>query len=217
MANYKIGDTRDLGACSACGNVIVIETENDGVFHPQRCGNPVKLRDGSWLCGSCLKKLRVKYPQEYRMDPKLKKNLPYERTSELTAEEAKKELEHVHDYLEDLREKYGFLQAVFSVEHVEVKKGGLLKPSLVTVTGHVIYGSFSALDEVGFGSGGGQKAKISCLNEPHSPLPVSDMTIQRGTNKLLIAYAWAEGGEEAAFIFQEKNLTLRPGDLLVKD
>ena len=217
MANYKIGDTRDLGACSVCGNVIVIEAENDGVFHPQRCGNPVKLRDGSWLCGSCLKKLRVKYPQEYRMDPKLKKNLPYERTSELTAEEAKEGLKYAHNYLEDLREKYGFLQAVFSVEKVDVIKGGFLKPSLFTVTGHVIYGSFSALDEVGLGSNGGQRAKISCLYEPHSPVPASEAAIQRGTNTLLIDYAWAEGGEEATFIFVEKNLNLKPGDLIVKD
>ena len=216
MANYKIGDTRDLGTCSACGNVIVIEAEN-GLFRTQRCGNPVKLKDGSWLCGSCLRKLRVKYTQEYRMDPKQNKLLPCERTCELTAEEAKKELEHVHDYLEDLREKYGFHQAVFSVERVDVKKGGFLKPSLFTVTGHVIYGSFSALDAVGIGSNSGQKATISCLYEPHSPVPVSDTTIQRGTNSLLIDYAWAEGGEEAAFIFQEKNLNLKPGDLIVRD
>ena len=68
MAEYRIGDTLDLGSCSACGNVIVIEPDN-GLFRPQGCGNPVRLADGSWLCGSCLRKLRVKYPQEYRMDP----------------------------------------------------------------------------------------------------------------------------------------------------
>ena len=216
MANYKIGDTRDLGACVACGNVIVIEPDNDGMFHPQRCGNPVKLKDGSWLCGSCLKKLRVKYPQEYRMEPKQKRILPYERASELTAEAAKKELEHVHDFLEGLRERYGFHQAVFFVENVEVKKGGFLKPSLFTVTGHVVYGSFSALDEVCIGKKK-KKAMIRCLHEPYSPVPVSDMTIQRGTNKLLIDYAWAEGGEVASFIFQEKSLDLKPGDLIVRD
>ncbi len=216
MANYKIGDTRDLGACSACGNVIVIETDN-GLFRPQRCGNPVKLADGSWLCGSCLRKLRVKYPQEYRADPKGKKMLLYERVSELTAEKARKELEHVHDYLEDLRERYGFHQAVLYVENVDVKKGGLLKPSFYTVTGHVLYGTFTPLDEVSIGTNGGQKVKIGCLEEPHGSVPVSDATIQRGTNKLLIDYAWAEGGEEAAFIFQEKNLNLKPGDLIVRD
>ena len=216
MAEYRIGDTRDLGACSACGNVIVIEPDN-GLFRPQRCGNPVKLADSSWLCGSCLRKLRVKYPQEYRMDPKHKKMLLFERASELTAKGAKAELEHIHDYLEDLREKYGFHQAVFSVEKVDVKKGGFLKPSFFTVTGHVIYGTFTPLDEVSIGINGRQKAKISCLDNPHSPVPVSDTTIQSGTNKLLIDYVWAEGGEEAAFIFQEKNLNLHPGDLIVKD
>lgn len=216
MANYKIGDTRDLGACCACGNVIVIEADN-GLFRPQRCGNPVKLKDGSWLCGSCLRKLRVKYPQEYRADPKGKKMLLYERVSELTAAEARKELEHVHDYLEDLREKYGFHQAVFYVENVDVKKGGFLKPSFFTVTGHVLYGTFTPLDEVSIGTNGGQTVKICCLEEPHSPVPVSDATIHRGTNRLLIDFAWAEGGEEAAFIFQEKALNLKPGDLIVKD
>ena len=39
-------------------------------------------------------------------------------------------LEKLKDgYLEDLREQYGFHQAVFSVENVDVKKGGFLKPS----------------------------------------------------------------------------------------
>ena len=216
MAEYRIGDTRDLGACSACGNVIVIETDN-GLFRPQRCGNPVKLKDGNWLCGSCLRKLRIKYPQEYRMDPKGKKMQPYERVADLTTEEAKQELEKIHDYQEDIREKYGFRQAVFSVENVVVKKGGFLKPSFFTVTGHVIYGTFTPLDEVSIGINSGQKVKISCLDNPHSSVPVSDLTIQRGTNKLLIDYVWAEGGEEAAFIFQEKSLNLKPGDLIVKD
>ncbi|MBQ3404970.1 MAG: hypothetical protein IJG63_06100 [Oscillospiraceae bacterium] len=216
MANYKIGDTRDLGACSACGNVIVIEAEN-GLFRPQRCGNPVKLADGNWLCGSCLRKLRIKYPQEYRLDTKQKKMLPYERAGELTAEEAERELGQIHDYLEDLREKYGFHQAVFSVEKADVKKGGLLKPSLYTVTGHVIYGTFTPLDEVSIGLNGGQKALISCLYYPHSITPVSDIQIQQVTGKLVIDYAWAEGGEEAAFIFREKSLNLKPGDIIVKD
>ena len=140
MAEYRIGDTRDLGSCSACGNVIVIEPDN-GLFRPQGCGNPVRLADGSWLCGSCLRKLRVKYPQEYRMDPKGKKMQPYERAADLTADKAKQELDQVHDYLEDLREKYGFHQAVFSVENVDVKKGGFLKPSFFKVTGHVWFSS----------------------------------------------------------------------------
>ncbi len=151
------------------------------------------------------------------MDPKGKKMQPYERVSDLTAEEAKQELEQAHDYLEDLREKYGFHQAVFFVENVDVKKGGFLKPSFYTVTGHVLYGTFTPLDEVSIGTNGGQKVKIGCLEEPHGSVPVSDATIQRGTNKLLIDYAWAEGGEEAAFIFQEKNLNLKPGDLIVRD
>ena len=216
MAEYRIGDTRDLGSCSACGNVIVIEPDN-GLFRPQGCGNPVKLADGSWLCGSCLRKLRVKYPQEYRMDPKGKKMQPYERAADLTADKAKQELDQVHDYLEDLREKYGFHQAVFSVENVDVKKGGFLKPSFFKVTGHVIYGTFTPLDEVSIGMNSGQKVKISCLDNPHSSVPVSDTTIQSGTNKLLIDWAWVEGGEEAAFIFQEKSLNLKPGDLIVRD
>ncbi len=216
MAEYRIGDTRDLGACSACGNVIVIETDND-LFRVQGCGNPVKLADGSWLCGSCLRKLRVKYPQEYRMDPKGKKKQPYEQAAELTADEAKQELEQAHDYLEDLREKYGFHQAVFSVEKVDVKKGGFLKPPFITVTGHVIYGAFYSLDEVNIGAVGGQRSKISCLYYPYSPNPVSDIAIQRVTGKLVIDFVWAEGGEEATFIFQDKSLKLKPGDLITKD
>ena len=105
----------------------------------------------------------------------------------------------------------------FSVENVDVKKGGFLKPSFFKVTGHVLYGTFTPLDEVSIGMNSEQKVKIRCLDNPHSPVPVSDTTIQRGTNKLLIDWSWAEGGEEAAFIFQEKSLNLKPGDLIVKD
>ena len=143
------------------------------------------------------------------MDPKGKKMQPYERAADLTADKAKQELDQVHDYLEDLREKYGFHQAVFSVENVDVKKGGFLKPSFFKVTGHVIYGTFTPLDEVSIGMNSGQIVKISCLDNPHSSVPVSDATIQCGTNKLLIDWAWVEGGEEAAFIFQEKSLNLK--------
>ena len=103
------------------------------------------------------------------------------------------------------------------MENVDVKKGGFLKPSFFKVTGHVIYGTFTPLDEVSVGMNSGQKVKISCLDNPHSSVPVSDTTIQRGTNKLLIDWAWVEGGEEAAFIFREKSLNLKPGDLIVKD
>ena len=212
---YKIGDTRDLGTCAACGNVIVIEAEN-GLFRPQRCGNPVKLQDG-WLCGSCLRRLRVKYPQQYRRDSRPRLTEPYEPAGELPAEEACRELEQIHDHLEDLREKYGFLQAVFAVEQVDVKKAGLFKPPFITVTGHVLYGAFYSLDKVSVGAKGGQQATIACLYYPHSSTPISELQIDRMHNRLLIDYAWAEGGEVAAFVFQDKSLNLKPGDLIVKD
>lgn len=212
---HTIGETRDLGSCTACGNVISIETDN-GAFLPQRCGNPVKLKDEKWLCGSCIRKLRIKYPQEYRMVPAQHRMQPFERVSDLTSDEAIRELSQIHACLEDLREKYGFHQAVFAVEKVDVKKGGFLKPPFITVTGHVIYGTFYSLDDVTVGLNGGQTARISCLYEPNSIRPVSDQEISRMRNPLLIDYAWAEGGEETAFIFQDKNLKLNPGDLIVK-
>lgn len=212
---YKIGDTRDLGKCTVCGNVIVIET-NNAVFRPQRCGNPVKLKDEKWLCGTCLRKLRIKYQQEYRMDPVQHRMQPYEHVSELTSDEAISELSQIHAYLEDLREKNGYHHAVFAVEKVEVKKGGFLKPPFITVTGHVVYGTFYSLDDVTVGMNRGQTAKISCLYEPHSITPISDMQIGTMRNSLLIDYAWVDGGEEIAFIFQDKSLNLKPGDFIVK-
>ena len=212
---YRIGDTRELGSCAACGNGITIEPDN-GLFRAQRCGNPVKLRDGNWLCGSCLRKLRVKYPQEYRMDPVQHRLTPFERVGELTAAEACRELGQVHDYLEGLRAQYGFHQAVFYVEKVDVKKAGFLKPPFITAEGHVVYGTFYSLDDVQIGNSG-KTARISCLYEAHSPIPVSDTVISRMTGKLVIDFAWAEGGEETAFIFQDKNLDLKPGDLIFKD
>ena len=211
---YKVGDSRDLGTCSACGNVIVIEAEND-LFKPQRCVNPVKLADGTWLCGSCLRKLRVKFPQRYAAVVK-PMTPPYETVSELTAEDARRELGSIHAFQEGLRERYGFRQAAFYVENVQTQKAGLLKPPYVTVTGHVIYGTFYPLDEVCIGPGGGQQYKICCLDYPHRNLPLDDLKIDRLTGKLVIDKAWADGGEEAAFVFRDKGLNLRPGDVLVK-
>ncbi len=212
---YKVGDSRDLGACAACGNAIVVEAEND-LFKPQRCGNPVRLKDGAWLCGSCLRKLRVKFPQRYASAAGRPKPEPYESACELTAEDARRELESVRAFREDLRERYGFRQAAFVVEDVRTQKAGLLKPPYVTATGHVVYGAFYALDDVAIGPGGDRNYTIRCLDYPHGSQPVDELRIDRLTGKLVIDRAWADGGEEAAFVFQDKGLSLKPGDVLVK-
>lgn len=151
------------------------------------------------------------------MDPVQHLMQPYERSGELTSDEAIRELSKIHAYLEDLREKYNFHQAVFAVEKVDVTKGGFLKPPFITVTGHVVFGTFYSLDDVTVGLSGGQAARISCLYEPHGRKPVSDLEIRSNRNSLLIDYSWANGGEEIAFIFQDKKLTLKQGDLIVKD
>ena len=85
------------------------------------------------------------------MDPVLHQTQPFERVSELTSDEAISELSQSHAYPEDLREKYGFHNAVFAVEKVDVKKGGFLKPPFITVTGHVVYGTFYSLDDISVG------------------------------------------------------------------
>ncbi|MBR2742784.1 MAG: hypothetical protein IKD89_04255 [Clostridia bacterium] len=215
MAGYKIGDTRDLGYCAACGNVITIEA-NNGIFRPQRCGNPVKLKDGEWLCGSCLRKLRVKYPQDYKPDPVQKAIMPFESAAGLDAAEARRELSAAHDHLESLREKYGFHQAVFLVEDVKKEKSGFLKAPFITVTGHVIYGTFYPYDEAACGNAG-YKAQIIAFETPHGGLAVNEQTLRRWKPHDLISYAWVDGGEEAAFVFRDKSLNLKPGDVIIKD
>ncbi len=212
---YKLGESRDLGACAACGNVIVIEAENE-LFKPQRCGNPVRLKDGAWLCGSCLRKLRVKFPQQYNAAASQSTAKFFESVGALTTEDARRELNGIHAFQEDLRARYGCRLAAFHVEDVKTQKAGLLKPPYVTVTGHVIYGAFYALDDVSVGPGGGQAFRIRCLNYPYSALPLDDMKIDRLTGKLVIDKAFAEGGEGAAFVFRDKGLNVKPGDVLVK-
>ncbi|MBR3417589.1 MAG: hypothetical protein IKG82_02735, partial [Oscillospiraceae bacterium] len=76
--------------------------------------------------------------------------------------------------------------------------------------------TFYSLDDVTVGLNGGQTARISCLYEPQSRKPVSDLEIRSNRNSLLIDYSWADGGEEIAFIFQDKSLKLNPGDFIVK-
>ena len=42
------------------------------------------------------------------------------------------------------------------------------------------------------------------------------VTTSKDTSDEAIARATAEGGEEASFVFREKSLSLKPGDLIVK-
>ena len=96
------------------------------------------------------------------------------------------------------------------------EKSGFLKAPFITVTGHVIYGTFYPYDEAACGNAG-YKAQIIAFETPHGGLAVNEQTLRRWKPHDLISYAWVDGGEEAAFVFRDKSLNLKPGDVIIKD
>ena len=85
----------------------------------------VRLKDGSYMCGSCVRRLRVMYPLQYTFDEKKREVVTKDPLRELTADEALAANGQVVTYREDLREQYGFHNAVFVVDAIAESREGL--------------------------------------------------------------------------------------------
>jgi hypothetical protein len=161
------------------------------------------LKDGR-VCAACLRKLRPMYPlilsrdkkgNEVRQDP----------VAELTAAEAAERLKSAVAFIEELRAKYGYHNAVFAVESVTVEKGGLMKPPTCYAVGRVIYGCFEPEDDIRLLHGGGSAGTVlTCVRR----------VVAGGAGS---AMDQGLGGQPCALEFTGKGLACEPGDLIVRD
>ena len=184
----------DTGACPICGRAL------------SRFTTHVTLKDDTKICRDCENKLRVKSPLSYYIRSRGTKRYRKDPLQELTLMEFLAELEGVKEYVEDLREKYGF-NAVYQVEDITMEPNGWFDPPLIFAKGRVVYGFFDIGDKVRVVRRGvGVDAEIKGINR------------QFGEEQDIID--WEHRGEPGypcdSIVFSQKDLIVAPGDIIVK-
>ena len=206
-----------FGSCPICGRTALGKYGGTGQLTRIDVPGAVALKDGSYLCGSCVLKLRVMYPLQYTYDEKKIEVVKKDPLRELTAQEAKEADGQVVAFREDLREQYGFHNAVFTVESMAQVSGGLLKPPMVTVFGRVVYGSFRMMEEVTVLSGGKEtKAELEFVENYDDRGPIGPDYIKDRLRNSDPGAHTAEAGYSCKLVVQAKGLAIQPGDLIVK-
>jgi hypothetical protein len=185
------GNTIEKGFCSLCGRAL-LPPEGFGV-----------LKDGR-VCAACLRKLRPMYPLTVGWDKK-GKEVRQDPVAELTAAQAAESLKSAAAFIEELRAKYGYHNAVFAVESVTVEKGGFMKPPTCYAVGRVIYGCFEPEDKIRLLHGSGS-AETVVAGVRRRVSGGAGSTIDQGL-----------GGQPCAVEFSGKGLVCEPGDLIVRD
>ena len=207
-----------LGNCLICGRE-ALRAREGGELTMIEGPNALRLKDGSSLCGSCVRKLRVMYPVQCQFDEAKRTVVKKDPFSELSKEEALQANAEVVSFRESLREQYGFRNAVFVVDAMAETKGGFLQPPLVTVFGQVLYGSFFMQDEVTILSGGNEmKASVVLVDSYEHRIPIDAVSlkdlIRRTADPGRIV---GENGYPCKLLIQEKGISVKHGDLIVKD
>lgn len=207
-----------FGSCPICGRTALGKYGGTGQLTGIEGNGAIALKDGSYLCGSCVLKLRLMFPLQYTYNEKKHEVAKSDPLRELTTAEAIEANGQVVAFREDLREQYGFHNAVFTVESMAQVSGGLLKPPMVTVFGKVIYGSFRMMEEVTILSGGKEtKAELEFVEEYEDRGPIGAEYIKNRLRLSDPGANTAENGYSCKLVVQAKGLALQPGDLIVKD
>lgn len=187
--NKKEEFRQGMGLCAICGRIAYAVYD----------GGAIKLKDGSNLCGSCVRRVRFLYPVQ---KPQFKNGIiiPCDPLSDLTADEVRAALEHAGEKLEALREQYAFHNAVFRVDSFSSEKQGLFKAPRNAFSGYVLYGRFNLGETVRLIHGKEVTeitlADIEGLYPPGRP---------------------GEAGYASVLYAVQKGLNVLPGDLIVKD
>ena len=112
---------------------------------------------------------------------------------------------------------------MYVVDNVEAVPGsGRFEPPVINVYGHVLYGTFFIDDTVMLRHGGNTamiRLRRGKVIKSASPVPITAEDIKDEERSYL--FTWhAEGtapeGYPFQFIFNEKDLTIEAGDLIVK-
>ena len=206
-----------LGNCLICGRVALSEREG-GVLTMVEGPRARRLKDGGSLCSSCVRKLRVMYPLQYRFDETKRTVVKKDPLSEISTEEALQANTEAVAFRENLREQYGFRNAVFVVDAMAEEKGGFLQPPLVTVFGQVLYGSFYMQDEVTILSGGNEiKATVLMVDTYELRIPIDTTSLKEWMRRTADpGRIVGETGYLCKLLIQEKGISVNQGDLIVK-
>ena len=180
---------QDMGLCAIC----------ERIAHNVYGGGAMKLKDGSNLCGSCVRRVRFLYPVQ---KPQLKKGMIIrcDPLSELTAGEVRAAMEQAGEKLEALREQYAFHNAVFRVDSFSVEKQGLFKAPKNAFSGYVLYGRFNL----------GETVKLIHGND------VTEIKLE-DIGDLYPPGRPGEAGYASLLYAVQKGIIAQPGDLIVKD
>ncbi len=180
------------------------------------CGTPFQsnetsflLCDESPLCPGCVSKVRLLYPlvgTKSGVDPLRNQTLA-------TYQEAAK---RAYGYREELRKAHDNHSAVFVVDKVQIGRAGLLKKPIVHAFGHVLYGTFFALDTVLIQ----RKKENKPVQLRACPRDCPENTLVTDLHAEYLQHDGdfvANEGYEAIFLFEGKGLHIQPGTMIVKD
>ena len=207
---------QNQGYCPICGKAALTKYGSTGLLTMIRGPEALRLRDGSHLCGSCVRKLRVMYPLQGSFDEETREYVTYDPLLELDMNQALEANGQVSAYRESLRENYGFRSAVFVVDAAAESREGLFRAPLTTFFGQVLYGSFWMLDDVTILSGGKEtKASIAAIDDYRFRIPRSDL--KEWMRRIDPADKVGENGYPCSLVVQGKGIAVQPGDLIVKD
>ena len=206
-----------LGSCLICGRVALSAREG-GVLTMIEGPNARRLKDGGSLCASCVRRLRVMYPLQYRFDEAKRTVVKKDPLSEISTEEALQANTEVVSFRENLREQFGFRSAVFVVDAMTEEKGGFLQPPFVTIFGQVLYGSFYMQDEVTILSGGNEiKAALLMVDAYENRIPIGGTSLKEWMRRTADpGRVVGENGYPCKLLIQEKGISVNQGDLIVK-
>ena len=211
------GIKQGKGSCVLCGRDALGKYGGSGKRTGIEGPGAHSLKDGSWICGSCVRLLRVIYPLQCSFDEGKHELVRQDPLRTLDAEDALAAKGQVVSFREDLREKYGFRLAVFRADAMAESKGGLLQAPIVTIFGQVLYGTFFMQDEVTILSGGKEtKAAIAAIDDYTLRIPMTAGSLKEWVRGCDPATHIAETGYPCRLVIQAKGISLQPGDLIVK-
>lgn len=187
--NKKVEFRQDMGLCAVCGRIAY------NVYG----GGAIKLKDGSIVCGSCVRRVRFLYPVP---KPQLKRGMIVrdDPLSGLMADELCAAMEQAGGKLESLREQYAFHNAVFRVDSSSAEKQGLFKAPRNAFSGYVLYGRFNL----------GETVRLIHGNE------ATEITIEDISDLYATGHP-GEAGYVSVLYTAQRGLYAQQGDLIVKD
>ena len=190
------------------------------------CGQPileiVNMKDGT-VCRECATKVRVLFPVHYEKRANGNGSFVVDPLQEVPVRDYDETFKKARAYRDSLREKYNGYNAVYVVDNVETLPGsGRFEPPVINVYGRVLYGTFFIDDTVMLRHGGNTamiRLRRGKVIKSASPVPITAEDIKDEERSYL--FTWhAEGtapeGYPFQFIFNEKDLTIEAGDLIVK-